>query len=365
MSLLDVVSSNMSIKIMGPFVCIASPNIAKYKLIKDAPVPEAINSTIFKQVPFALSKSSSRYYRVGISRLDISRVNAHGDVSHDTVVNILPIRGNNSHNRVETFRNAIGKMTVLAILAALNLSMRDIGLERHDVRRNILLKVQLAGRDDILRPEGPVSVQRPVRVDLRVDVDGAAGVEARVDRLHLGQALGVGRPHAAEEGCVVGVEVGLAHGEVVQAVLRDDLPERRVGVHARKAGVAARGVGRPDAHEGALEGLARGHVDETDVQPDRHARLALGGVLPEHLGLKPCVWPSGDLCGQDACVVLQHVVIGRCSGDFDGAVAGAPVPLRHPFGVSLLVEASHMRATALGKGAPARKLGARERLAVS
>lgn len=50
-------------------------------------------------------------------------------------------------------------------------------------------------------------------VDLDVDVDGTVNVEAREDGLHLHHAVDIGGPHAAQEGGVVGVQVG--HADVV------------------------------------------------------------------------------------------------------------------------------------------------------
>lgn len=72
-----------------------------------------------------------------------------------------------------------------------------------------------------------------------MDVDSALDVETGEDGLHLEHAVRVGRPHTAQEGRFVGVQISLADGEVGDIQLREELHEGRVGREAGEAGVAA------------------------------------------------------------------------------------------------------------------------------
>lgn len=134
--------------------------------------------------------------------------------------------------------------------------MRRIGLEGHDLLLESLVKVHLASVDEVARVECTVGVQRPLRVDLDMDVDRTCGVEAREDGLHLHHAVVIGWPLATEKGRVVGVEVGHANLKVGDVELLQEGREGGVGGDAGETRVGAGGIAVPKVHKSLGEGLA-------------------------------------------------------------------------------------------------------------
>lgn len=63
----------------------------------------------------------------------------------------------------------------------------------------------------------------------------------------------------------------------------------------------------PEADEGVLERLTGGHVEEADVEPQRHTILVLRHVLTEDLGEGPDVGTRSDFGREDTGVVLCKV----------------------------------------------------------
>lgn len=140
-------------------------------------------------------------------------VNTNSDVANHTIGDILAISRHNADDRVISVGEPITENGVLGVGGAVDLRVLRVRLQGHDLLLEILVKVQLTGRDNVARGDGAVAAEDPVVVDLHVDVDGTVDVEAGEDGLHLHHAVGVGGPHAAQEGGVVGVQVG--HADVV------------------------------------------------------------------------------------------------------------------------------------------------------
>lgn len=183
--------------------------------------------------------------------------------------------------------------------------MRHVRLQRHKLLRQGLVKVNLSRGDQVTRRDSAIVVKLPVVVDLHVNVDGTLDVETGDDGLDLHQAVAVGGPHCAQPGRVVGVQVSHALVKVRDVQLGQQRLERGVGAQAGEAGVGARGVAVPEAHEHALEGLAGRHVEDAEVQPEGDADLVLGRILSQGLRAGPDVGAGGHIRREYTCVVLE------------------------------------------------------------
>src|SRR6202011_5867525 len=106
-----------------------------------------------------------------------------------------------------------------------------------------------------------------VEQHLEVNMGGAAGVPARIDRLEADRAFAVGELRAAEEFLPDGREVLLV---ALALVARIDTLR----------------IGMPDVDAGALARLASGAVDDTQIDPQRDARPALGDLRANEPGIE-------------------------------------------------------------------------------
>src|ERR1700730_15997406 len=108
---------------------------------------------------------------------------------------------------------------------------------------------------------------------------GAARLQARVDRFEDAPTLTVGELRAAEEFLPDGREVLLV---ALALVARIDTLR----------------IGMPDVDAGALARLASGAVDDTQIDPQRDARPALGDLRANEPGIE-IIRPSDRLRGQE------------------------------------------------------------------
>lgn len=190
------------------------------------------------------------------------------DIAHHTILNVLAISRNNTENRVVAALRVLAVHGIHIVRGAVDLSVRGVRLHSHNLLLQVLIEVHLTGADQVPRGDGAVVVEGPVGVDLDVDVDRALDVEAGEDGLHLHHAVGVGRPHRAQPGRVVGVQIRDAElVRVGDVELRQKIREPSVGRQGREARVGPRRVAVPEAHEDALEGLAGSHVENANVHP--------------------------------------------------------------------------------------------------
>lgn len=216
-----------------------------------------------------------------------------------------------------------------------------------------------------------------------MNVDGALDVEAGENGPHLHHAVLVRRPHAAQPGSVIGVQVRHANLEIGDVQLLQEEGEAGVGRQSGKAGIASRGVAVPERDESVGKRLAGRHIDEPDVEPQRHAGLILGHVLAKRLGSgslsersemtnshKDLPWPDirtlGHLRAQHASIVLDDIVIRSLGGDLISGVAGACGEIALCFCarvVTLFVQTSHGACTTLGKVRAARQFSLRDMVA--
>lgn len=81
--------------------------------------------------------------------LNSSGVNTNGDVANHTIGDILAISRHNADNRVISIGEPIRENAVLGVGGAVDLRVLRVGLQGHDLLLEILVKVQLTGRDDI------------------------------------------------------------------------------------------------------------------------------------------------------------------------------------------------------------------------
>lgn len=119
------------------------------------------------------------------------------DISHHAILNVLPISRNNTENRVVAAFRVLAIHGIHIVRGAVDLGVRSVRLQRHDLLLQVLVEVHLTRADQVARRDSAVVVEGPVGVDLDVDVNGALDIEAGEDGLHLHHAVGVGRPHSA------------------------------------------------------------------------------------------------------------------------------------------------------------------------
>lgn len=225
-------------------------------------------------------------------RLNGGGVDTNSDIPNHALCHIDPIGRNDTDHGVIAVGEAVAKDAIHRVGGPVDLGVLGIRREGHDLLLQGLVKVELAGRDDVARGDGPVAAEDPVVVDLDVDVDGTLDVEAGEDGLHLHHAVGVGGPHAAQERGVVGVEVGHADVVVGDVEVLEELHEGGVGVQGREARVAARGVAVPHVDHDTLEGLTGVHIQNTNIQSQWYADLVLGHILTESLAINSYVLVS-------------------------------------------------------------------------
>lgn len=292
-------------------------------------------------------------------------VDAERDVTNHAVLDILAISSNDTDDGVVTTVLAAGEDAIGSVGGAVDLGVLGVGLEGHDLLRQGLVEVDLAGRGNVAGADGAVLVQRPVRVGLDVDVDGALDVEAREDGLHLHDTLAISGPLAAQPGGVVGVEIRGANLKVGNVELGQELGESSVGGEASEARVTAGGVAVPKVEQDVGNRLASGGVNHTDIQPQRDTRLVLGHILPQRLGTGPDIGSLGHDGAEDARVVLDAVVVGSLGGDLEGGVARSSPSLGHAILIALLVEVGSRGLASARNGTTALDLASRQVLGVS
>lgn len=112
------------------------------------------------------------------SLLNCGRVYPDSDVSHHTLGHILAVNRNDRDDGVITICSVLAKDGVDSIGGAVNLCMRGIGLQSHDLFLKLLFKVYLAGADCVTVGDGAVFTDGPVGVNLHMDVDGSFNVES-------------------------------------------------------------------------------------------------------------------------------------------------------------------------------------------
>lgn len=265
-------------------------------------------------------------------------VHAKGDVTNHAVAVVDAIQGLDLHLVVEALAVDFLEDAVHVVGRAVDLRVRRVGGERHDLLAERLAEADLARGPRVARDDGAVGADDPLGVCLDVDVDRTLDVEAREDGLHLHDTVVVRRPHAAEEGSGVGVEVELAvaDGDVE---LVEELLEGSVGAEAREGRVATGGVAWyelailklrlhtrqrtvPHVNQDVGRGLARVHIQNTNVQVERNTGLVLGHVLPERLTSGPNIGSSSRLGHEDARVVLDGGIVRRFGCDVYTRITG-------------------------------------------
>jgi len=91
------------------------------------------------------------------------------------------------------------------ICSAVDLSMRDVRLKRHQLLRDRLIQVYLPSADGIPRSQSPIIMQHPVSVNLDVDMNGTSNIETRNYRFHLHHPINVSGLHPPQECGVISV----------------------------------------------------------------------------------------------------------------------------------------------------------------
>lgn len=281
------------------------------------------------------------------------RIDTESDVTDHAVLDVDAVSSDDADDGVVATLRVAGEDAVDVVGGAVDLSVLGVRVERHDLRGQRLVEVDLASRGNVTGADGTVAVQGPVRVGLDVDVDGALDVEAGEDGLHLHDALGVGGPLAAQPGGVVGVEVGGANLKVGNVELVQQLGESRVGGQTREARVTSSGVAMPKVEQDVGQRLAGVDVEHAHVQPEGDTLLVLAHILPQRLGARPDVRSLGDNGAKNAGVVLDGVVVGSLGGDLVGDVTSSRPSLGHAALVALLVEACGGGLASPGNGSPA------------
>lgn len=163
----------------------------------------------------------------------------------------------------------------------------------------------------------------------------------REDSFHLHHARVIGGPHSAEPSSVVRVQIGNAKVEVGDVQRSEKSLKVGVGREFGERRVRPGAVAVPEIDQSIRERLTGLDVDDTNVQPERHANLVFGHILTESLGARPDVGAAGDLGSQNAGVVLDGVVVWGLRCDFVGGVparrlpALLDIPLVHALSVHL------------------------------
>lgn len=77
----------------------------------------------------------------------------------------------------------------------------------------------------------------------------------------------IGRPHSAQEGSIIGVQVSDSNFVVapIDAQLIEELDKRSVGRQVREAGVGSSSIAVPHIDKNILERFACGHVENTNI----------------------------------------------------------------------------------------------------
>lgn len=166
-----------------------------------------------------------------LKTLHRSGINPNCNIPHHPLANILTIRRHHRYDRVVSTLKTLREIQVDSTGGPVDLRVRDIRLQRHDLLLEGFVEVQLAGADCVAVGHGAVAAEGPVGVDLDVDVDGSLDVEAwsvsnapaqgcrkercmritRKNGLHLRHAILVRRPHTTQKGSTIRMQIRRAH----------------------------------------------------------------------------------------------------------------------------------------------------------
>ena len=109
--------------------------------------------------------------------LDSRGVNSNGNIPDHTVPNVFTIDWDNRSKRAVSTLGAFRVDRILGVGSAVDLSMRDIRLHRHDLLLNLLVEIHLSSTDGVTCDDCAVLSGSPFCVNLDVNVDCALDVE--------------------------------------------------------------------------------------------------------------------------------------------------------------------------------------------
>lgn len=107
-----------------------------------------------------------------------SRIDTNGDVSNHPLGDILAIHRLHRYDRVVSTIKSLRENRVDGVGSPVYFCVRDVGFQGHDLALECFVEVELTSANCIAMGYSAVSAERPVAVDLDVDVDGAFDVEA-------------------------------------------------------------------------------------------------------------------------------------------------------------------------------------------
>lgn len=110
--------------------------------------------------------------------LNCSGINADGDISDQSLGEVIIVHGNHRDDRVITIHFTLRELHIDIVLGAVDLRMRGIWLKSHDLLLKFLLEIQLPSAHGILEDESAVLLSGPVCMDLDMDVNSSFDVES-------------------------------------------------------------------------------------------------------------------------------------------------------------------------------------------
>lgn len=97
----------------------------------------------------------------------------------------------------------------------------------------------------------------------------------------------------------------------------------------------------PEIDQSILQRLTGIDIDNTNIEPKRYTWLVFGHILSKCLRSGPDIGALGDFGCEDACIVLNHLIERRLSGDLICGIRPSfevTLAKRTPFGISLFIE---------------------------
>lgn len=110
--------------------------------------------------------------------LNCSGINADGDVSDQSLGEVIIVHGNHRDDRVITIHFTLRELHVDVIAGAVDLRMRGIRLKSHDLLLKILLEIQLPSAHGVFEDENAILLSGPVCMNLDMDVNSSFDVKS-------------------------------------------------------------------------------------------------------------------------------------------------------------------------------------------
>lgn len=110
--------------------------------------------------------------------LNCSGINADGDVSDQSLSEVIIIHRNHRDDWVITIRFTLGELHIDIVLGAVDLRMRGIWLESHNLLLEFLLEIQLPSAHGVFEDESAILLSGPVCMDLDMNVDSPFDVKS-------------------------------------------------------------------------------------------------------------------------------------------------------------------------------------------